>query len=362
MYPSPPCINDSVSSKAVKERNSNFELLRLFSMFLIVSQHLLLTNTTTQEAFYVVVHIAVPCFVLISGYFGIKFSIKGLLNLFIKCAGYTVSLYLAYCIVRHKSISIYVLIQSFVGFYPRYWFIGTYLGLYLISPIINIPLKTATKEQKIGYITILGLISFWLGWAGGQHTMADGKNITNLIFLYYIGNFLHYNIDHNKIQSGKWRLLLVYIVLNAGLIVTFLFTGKFELFQKILFKVFFPYNSPGVIMNAILCFLLFSTIKIQSSKINWAASSVLSIYLIHRGLLMGFLRKSVVYIKEITSGFLPVLGLFILAICIACIIIDKLIEPIQKHIGKMMYNRMGLCKIDDILKTISDGKICQKYY
>jgi surface polysaccharide O-acyltransferase-like enzyme len=254
------------------------------------------------------------------------------------------------------------LIQSFVGFYPRYWFIGTYLGLYLISPIINIPLKTATKEQKIGYITILGLISFWLGWAGGQHTMADGKNITNLIFLYYIGNFLHYNIDHNKIQSGKWRLLLVYIVLNAGLIVTFLFTGKFELFQKILFKVFFPYNSPGVIMNAILCFLLFSTIKIQSSKINWAASSVLSIYLIHRGLLMGFLRKSVVYIKEITSGFLPVLGLFILAICIACIIIDKLIEPIQKHIGKMMYNRMGLCKIDDILKTISDGKICQKYY
>ena len=179
--------------KIVQERESNFELLRLFAMFCIVFYHLLITPyMAATYAIYAVMHIAVPCFVFISGYWGIRASVKGLLSLFIKCTGYTAGLYLAYCIAKNKTISITDLIKTFVGFYPGYWFIGTYIGLYLISPIINIPLKRAHKNQKLIFIAILGIISFWLGWGGSQYTMSDGKNIVNLVFLYCIGDFMHY--------------------------------------------------------------------------------------------------------------------------------------------------------------------------
>jgi surface polysaccharide O-acyltransferase-like enzyme len=325
-------------------------------MFIIVFYHLLLTpNLAAQRAFYAVVHIAAPCFVLISGYWGIRASVKGLLDLFTKCIIYTVSLYLAYCVAKCEVVSIKDLIKTFVSFYPRYWFIGTYIGLYLISPIINIPLKIANKKQKLVFIAILGMISFWLGWAGAQHTMADGKNIANMIFIYYLGDFLRYNIDHDKVQSKKIYLLLAYIILNVGLVVTFLSTGKFELFQKIVFRIFFPYNSPGLIVNAMLCFLLFSTIKIRSQKINWLASSALSIYLIHYGLLLGLLVEIATYIRDSIMGgryllFWLALGLFSLTICIACIMLDKLIEPMRKYIVRIVYNKIGLYKIDNFMK------------
>lgn len=54
---------------------------------MIVIGHLLLVIVTpsTGEPFYKAImfplHVAVPCFVMISGYFGIKASIKGLVNL-----------------------------------------------------------------------------------------------------------------------------------------------------------------------------------------------------------------------------------------------------------------------------------------
>jgi len=345
---------NSNETEKVKERESNFELLRLFSIFIIVFYHLLLApNMALEYAFNAVLLIAVPCFVLISGYFGIRASVKGLINLLIKCVVYAVGLYLAYCIVVNKTISIKDFIKSFVGFYPGYWFIGTYIGLYLISPIINIPLKLASRNQKLIYLGIFGLISFWLGWAGGQHTMSDGKSIANLIFLYCIGDFLRYNIEHDKIKSKKYYLLCSYLILNIFLFIIFILTKDFKLFQVILYKLFFPYNSPGLILNAILCFLLFSTIKIKSSKINWLAVSTLSIYLIHAGLLREFLQKIVLYMNEKISNLLFsyfALALFSLIICICCIIIDKLLEPILKIIERVIYRRIGLYKIDNILK------------
>ena len=72
------------------QRDSNIELLRVVSMVMIVFYHFMARlselnsagNTQTiVNSLIPVVHIGVICFVLISGYWGIKFSIKGFLSL-----------------------------------------------------------------------------------------------------------------------------------------------------------------------------------------------------------------------------------------------------------------------------------------
>lgn len=72
-----------------KIRSSNFELLRIVSMSFIVMYHFLcyiyITETheteTIYRALWLPLHIGVICFVLISGYFHIRPTVKGAMKL-----------------------------------------------------------------------------------------------------------------------------------------------------------------------------------------------------------------------------------------------------------------------------------------
>lgn len=60
-------------------RKSNFELLRLIAMFLIVLYHIFIGTYESNPDFvsqsiWIPLHLGVPVFILISGYFHIKFS------------------------------------------------------------------------------------------------------------------------------------------------------------------------------------------------------------------------------------------------------------------------------------------------
>ncbi|GMO38196.1 MAG: hypothetical protein Ta2B_17920 [Termitinemataceae bacterium] len=338
-------------------RESNFELLRIVSMFLIVFYHLLRTpSSAITNAFYVVLHIAVPCFVLISGYFRINASVKGLLKLFLRCAVYAIGLYSAYCITRHVQVSKKELLKSFFAFShtPGLWFITTYVFLYLISPLINIALKQANTKQKFVFIMVTGIITGWFGFVNQCLTLEDGKNIVNFIFLYCIGDFIHNNIDNSKLKVKRHLLLLAYLLVNIGLFLILIFTERYLFLQKVLMKIFFPYNSPGLILNSILCFLVFSTIELKSVKINWIASSVLAIYLIHsNNYFIVLLNKIVAHFYDQSSNFgvfCLLLALFSIVVCIICVLTDKITAFIRNPVEIILYKKIGFYKIDLFLK------------
>ena len=73
-----------------KERESNFELLRLIAMIFIVLYHFcssVKAGIDTENRWillgYTIFHIGVPVFILISGYWTIKLSIRKLISLFV---------------------------------------------------------------------------------------------------------------------------------------------------------------------------------------------------------------------------------------------------------------------------------------
>ena len=77
---------------STKNRQSNMELLRIFSMLCIVVYHIFLFGLDAhhpEEPLYkslqIPFHVGVPIFVMISGYFGIRFSLRGLFRRIYLC-------------------------------------------------------------------------------------------------------------------------------------------------------------------------------------------------------------------------------------------------------------------------------------
>lgn len=83
-------------------RESSYELIRVLAQFFIVFYHIFLffiypaTHSQLHKAIWLPLHIGVILFVLISGFFGIRVSVKGL----VKLAGMMFVLYIPLSLVN----------------------------------------------------------------------------------------------------------------------------------------------------------------------------------------------------------------------------------------------------------------------
>ena len=161
--------------------------------------------------------------------------------------------------------------------YSPYWFIKTYLCLYLFSPVLNKYLEKINSKERLFLICSLTFISVYLGSSLGDPSLAEGKNLINFSLLYTLGNtFKVYERDLIKIPSRY--LICGYIILNCCILYLFAQTG---MISKIIWFASFPYCSPLLIINAALFFLIVSRLKLSSSIINSIASSMFAVYLLH---------------------------------------------------------------------------------
>ena len=137
-------------SKAIRE--SNFELLRALSCFMIIVLHYLngsmggaLSNVTVGSANYYLSYfieslciVSVNCFVLISGYFLIikkETNINKLVKLVLTLLFYSLILFAIAVLLGLKPFSLKELVLAIVPFLAgRRWFIETYIILYPLPP------------------------------------------------------------------------------------------------------------------------------------------------------------------------------------------------------------------------------------
>lgn len=155
-----------------KERASNFELCRLVCMFYIVVYHLFIHNTdVTGSAYYyralaTIFSIGVPVFVMISGYFKIKASVKGFLNITLQVVFYSVIADILCRFVFHEPLTTgNILGAVFPVTMTQYWFVSTYLLLYLLSPFLNRFIRSLTQKDYLAYLITLSILVCYGGGA-----------------------------------------------------------------------------------------------------------------------------------------------------------------------------------------------------
>lgn len=198
----------------MNKRNSNIELLRIIALFGILLWHISIhgfdfRNIVNSDVDHVWVNalctaIFVPCvdiFVLISGYFGIKLSLKPILHLEIQ------SLFYGYC-------KIIVLLLMGIGFgradlFPTiggtWWFVTCYMLLMLASPIINAGVQQLSNRQLLFIILAWNIIN---GLGSIVKNEINGSNFTSLFLIYITGAYIRRLYDAGRLNALKTRYLL----------------------------------------------------------------------------------------------------------------------------------------------------------
>lgn len=341
----------SIPKNKIITRESNFELLRLLSQFYIVLYHIFLmfiypqSSQMLYRALQIPLHVGVVVFVLISGFFSIKASSKG----FIKLIGifFLYSLPEVIYNFTHSDDTLHSLKSLLFFSNSHFWFIKTYLYLYLISPMLNTFWIESSRKMQIYITTALGFISIYMALVMGDNSVSDGKNLVNFMFLYFIGRFIW-------LYRPKWEQISNKIYICIYIVFNILIVGSYLIFHDsilgtIIWRLCFPYCSIFLILNSILIFIVVGKIKFQSEFINKLASSSLAIYLIHanRPYFIGAIGYCAGLILQNSGNYLLVITMCtILAfiVLIVAITIDNLLSPlwiILKKIGDRVYLKLG---------------------
>ena len=324
-----------------KQRQSNIELLRCFAMLCIIVYHLCLfalgglpTGTKLYQALQIPLHIGVPLFVLISGYFGIHFSLRGLTRLLSKAYIYFVPFLVIPLLLAHSGGVKDILKGIFIIGFDAQWYLNTYLYLFLFSPIINRYLDNITKVQRAYLLVILAFMSVYIGnVTEGDISLVEGKNLTNFLLLYTLGNTIRYYQDAINAISQR-KLVVSYFLFNAFLVYAFMcipmLAGK-------VWKYSFAYDSPIIILNSIWVFAIFSKIKLNSRIINWMGSGVFACYLLQCPAIIwkNCFEHPIQQIYGVASApwqIIPVMIFYGMVAMMIMILIDKAFNPIWNRL------------------------------
>lgn len=348
-------------------RQSNMELLRIVAMFMILVYHSVYYvfydyrgESPIFASLMTLLHIGVPLFVLISGFFGIKPSIKGFLKLYLILIFYNLLFYGIRIIYGDVGFSYGEFIRLWFPFsiYKSYWFFKVYLMLYLFTPVINYFRNKTHICDKL--LIISGFITFYWGWFAQHPSLLDGKNVVNFIFLYMLGYWLRTRIVERTVdlKKARTRYLIVYLVVAICIGVLLYFSNV--VMQDYLKRLCYGYNSPVLILMSALFFLLFTTFNFKNKFVNWVASSVFAVYCVHenryffRKAWYGFIENQ--YLSQTSLTY----TLTILSICcllfISAVLLDKLRMFIVRPIMPILdwaQDKVRLYKCKKINKSLN---------
>lgn len=269
-------------------RDSNMELLRIVCMLFILMHHFVVHvfypnlasldgNLGWYRAVCVVIngftYVGVNCFILISGYYGIKFKWKSLFNLYCICAFYALLVVLERCLWQGILFDRGMLYSVILPFsHSEWWFIICYSALFLLSPLLNKAIEGLGRKEFVLALALLIVVNLYLGYYWHLHN-GDGYNLGQFVFVYFIGAFLR-KFPLKRLDRRK--ALLLYVVCAVLWSVITMVSVKWRIPHWFSFR----YNNPIVILSSIGLFVYISTLEIRNAKINAVASGVLAAYLI----------------------------------------------------------------------------------
>lgn len=203
-----------------KTRNSSFEILRLAAMLMIIVSHIYAGTqggeqfSTSNKVIYILTNslfgagLGVIIFMLLSGYFLIKFSVQKLFK-FISmtwvCSVFSLIIAIVFSLITKTPLfSIITKISVLKRFVPlstnEYWYLSAYVCLLLLSPFINKAINALSKKSFTILVSIIIFCFFMLPSILYFDIMGDkGKGLITMISCYLIGAyFSKYKINFKK--------------------------------------------------------------------------------------------------------------------------------------------------------------------
>lgn len=370
----------------MKKRDVNLELLRLISMIMIVTMHLVNhggmidlaeKGTVSYNIAWGLLGLGIPTiniYILISSYFLVetRFSTWRLLKLGMQVWFYAILITLYFWISGRGERKLEYMVESLTPIISDfYWFITMYVGMYLLSPLLNHFVKSLSK-RKHQCVLVLCFFQFsvWTNifyYTAGMN-IASGISISWFLVMYLFGAYIRI-YDVGQGQYKKWLaagvVFELLIPLSRVVIVALQSTPleKIGVLDDLLwgYSVFYQYNSMLATAAAICLFVGFLGIKIRPGRIAdlilLLGSTAIGVYLIHEH---HYIRIALWDSVEAWSWLyqwymLPKIVVTVLGIYLVCSAVELvrrlLFRPLDR--SKRLH---GLCtKIDMKLEKLWNG-------
>ena len=317
-----------------KQRQSNFELLRIVSMMMVLISHVNYgeegwpTQTLINEMpwlylWRVLVNqfciVCVPVFVMISGWFGIRPSVRGFGNLMFQVA-FASALCAVVSLAAGKEVGWGQVVLSMLG--GGHWFVSSYVILYVLSPVLNAFVEQVQEKHFRYFLLCFFAVEFVYGYITEVGYFYRGYSALHFLGLYLLARYIRlYPNRFSRLSSASDFLIYVSISLFAGLLFYF-GTGLLDVGFHLIWLV-----CPLVTLASAYLLLAFSKLSFQSRTVNWLASSAFAIYLFQENTLVRPFFKSTANQIISNNSFVAGVALLFLYLCgfaIACILVDKL--------------------------------------
>jgi len=318
------------------------EALRIFSMFCVLMVHTTfkacgapgqeeITQAPWESLYFCTIAslslIGVNCFVLISGYFGIKPRLKGILNFLFIVYFYRFGLYCSGILSAGGGISSKMLLKLLDPFSGE-WFVGAYLGMYLLSPMMNAFMEKASREVLRKYVIVLLVLELMFGWLVPTWGMiSNGYSTLSFCILYMIAGYVRRYVDVKKCRIMHCGLGYVGISVLVAVLYVMLMRYAPERYDSSISLHLYTYATPFIIVQSILLLVMFSKMNFSSRWVNFVAASTFSVYLIHcNDYVFPHYLEWARYVKE---TFWPWMWIvmdiaYVCAVFLACILVDQI--------------------------------------
>lgn len=335
----------------MKERLSNFEVLRIICMLMVLTLHVLaplkwpydtslsLLQHIGFNLTYMLSIVAVNTFVLISGWFGINTTRMRLIQIAFHTFFWVVVITLTTLIARSEYNSLQLWLQGLLLADDSLLFIKCYFGLMIMTPILNSFVEHAS--QKLFRRSVVMLLCFvatfgWIFNNSYSSIVTPGFSVISFVTLYLLGRYLRlYPQEWESIANKKKTLLLLYAIPLVILALVTSFIYKLWDIHSIGFISL--YSNPLIICSSVALLLFFAKFKFKSKSINLISANVLAVYIIHmHPFVINVYSEYSLYIYQQSSGFFSVLALiaYILIVFLTCIMVDFIRAIIWKYLER----------------------------
>lgn len=330
----------------IKERESNFELLRILSMLLIILYHFVLysdysastfsLNDTIYALFMSGGKLGVILFVMITGYYKIKakdIKFSKLISLELQVLFYSIVFLILFALIGGKELSLELVSRMlFPNISKTYWFFSSYFILYLFMPYLNKLIEVIGKKDFerlliIGFVVLILIPS----------VVIYNKEISSGIYLFYyylVGGYIGL---YGKEIRGSKKYLLGFLMPYLSIIGITMYIRYLSFSNILLVDYIYKFSKISSILlfaSAVCLFMFFKGLNIGKIKIiNWLASVSFGVYLFHDNIFMReFLWENIFSWNKLASTGL----VFVVGILVAVLIylIGGIIEMGRKVIFK----------------------------
>lgn len=350
-----------------KRLHYGLEALRIVSMLFVVLLHILgrggIASAADQQsgayaAAWLLLSFAYPAvdlYALISGYVGCKstFKLSKLIYLWLSVVTVNLAVWGLFAVFAPSLAAEYSLSECLTPLCTgEYWYFTAYVGLYLLTPVLNAGIAQLSQKSYATLIGCLFAVTVLLPSVSGHDLfrMYTGYSALWLVEMYLVGGYVRMHGTHigkraSRIGLGVYILSSVFIFVQKLVVESRLLAENAE---SPYYYTHYSYTSPFIVLSAVGLFVFFVHFhpkKKQTRRLlRFFSQSTFGVYLFH--------AQTLVWENLLTDSFAPlaelpgvVTALAAVGAAVGIFAVCTVLEKLRAFLMRMVGVEKGLKRI-----------------